>query len=66
MTHLKPIEHRLEHVQNIVDTVEDHCADEGDSQALLKAFGLLEAAIFEIEDLREELQESDDRLESNG
>ena len=56
MTHLKPIEHRLEHVQNIVDTVEDHCPDEGDSQALMKAFGLLEAAIFDIEDLREELQ----------
>lgn len=48
------VRRRLEHVLGILETAEDHTDSPADSQALLRAMGLLEQSFEDLEDLESE------------
>lgn len=59
MTSLDAIERRLRYVETMVEAVESNYGDEVDSQALLKALGILEAVFHDLDEVQEESASDD-------
>lgn len=53
MMSLDAIERRLQYVETMVEAVESNCGNEVDSQALLKALGILEAVFHDLDEARD-------------
>jgi hypothetical protein len=59
MTDTMTVRRRLEHVLGILETTEDHTDSPADSQALLRAMGLLEQTFEDLENLELEQERGD-------
>lgn len=66
MTDPTTIRRRLEHVQSLLETTEDHIDCLPDNDALLRAIGMLEQTFVELDELESKQKTPDDTETTNG
>jgi hypothetical protein len=54
MSDLTTVRRRLDHVQHLIETTEDHIDSSADSHALMRALGLLEQTFADLDELDED------------